>query len=837
GFLDAEAALRFDAQEGFRVQDVRARLVQAEAAPPQLPFAIRGLSGDLRFESGAPAAAVLSAAGEMGGGLLVARADARLDPATLRLVDWSAHVEIDSLRLDPRQIGSWDPALRDVLASLQPRGPLRVALSVPAARSWAVDPRDLEIEVVAGGMDFAYSAFPYPLTDARFTARVRGGELSVDRGASVRCGEGTIALAEGHRFLVELRRGGKVEIDLEASDLALDDRLRGALPLLGRSIWDDLQPGGRASAAITVRREGVEAAGAGALEAGVAPLAVRVDARVADARIQYRLFPYEVSAITGGVVYSSLEGKVRMQNLEGSHGEHRIRGEGEIDLRTEPRVRLDLSSDDLAIDEDMLAALPDVARRLLLDFRFEGRVKLERVGIDTADLETPVQVLLADVQGSVNHHGFPYPLRIGGGRFEYRGLKEIRLRDWRTPEESRPGIAFGVDVNAARQPCNIVYRARIAALDVDDRFRDALPIPLRELVSDLGLRGEYSGDLEVEHSLFESDLASSRIIYRAKNVESENAAVSFGIDVAEIRCSGNFEGSCGSGVAAIHSGDILVKSGRFNRLRLKDGRINFVFGEPHPLLGGERRGKYLPPVTFRLPAEYGAILDDKSARSAFQMAVTTDDFYGGQTSGFLFVKAGEGAEFGGHFISRDIDVQQASRDVFAVESENISGRASGQVSFRGPRGDSRGIRGDGEGKIVDGRLAELPIFFNILRLVNLNFDTASATRFNEIALPFRIEAGEFHSSAIEIKSSVMTLSGKGTMDFDGRLDLVLQPSFFPVEIPGLDEILGILKRVLSEIRVTGDLGDPKVDFKTAGGLLPIRLSSPRERETAPQEKR
>jgi hypothetical protein len=158
------------------------------------------------------------------------------------------------------------------------------------------------------------------------------------------------------------------------------------------------------------------------------------------------------------------------------------------------------------------------------------------------------------------------------------------------------------------------------------------------------------------------------------------------------------------------------------------------------------------------------------------------------------------------------------------------GRARARIRFRGKTGDSRSLKGGGKAKIEEGKLTELPLFLGLLSL--LFGDDSGRHYFRDLDLGFKIEDGKFVAESggdIEIRSTGVKLSGKGTMDFEGNLDLTFEPFLLDVRIPVVDEILGLLKKGLSQIWITGNLSSPKMQFVTGAGIVRIGVGGDKER--------
>ncbi|MEM7233676.1 MAG: hypothetical protein AAF517_15985 [Planctomycetota bacterium] len=161
---------------------------------------------------------------------------------------------------------------------------------------------------------------------------------------------------------------------------------------------------------------------------------------------------------------------------------------------------------------------------------------------------------------------------------------------------------------------------------------------------------------------------------------------------------------------------------------------------------------------------------------------------------------------------------KASKDVFGVTEEGVGGEADGVLRFWGKVGDPKALTGQGRGRIVEAKLGPVPLFHRVAELLELPREGAV---FSELTIPYNISRGRFWSESIDMRSKLLALKGRGSLDFRGGLDIVLQPVFFDVPIPIFDQILGLVKKVISEVEVKGTLSEPKVNFKAVGVDIPI----------------
>jgi hypothetical protein len=106
-----------------------------------------------------------------------------------------------------------------------------------------------------------------------------------------------------------------------------------------------------------------------------------------------------------------------------------------------------------------------------------------------------------------------------------------------------------------------------------------------------------------------------------------------------------------------------------------------------------------------------------------------------------------------------------------------SGAASGTLVLTGLDGDNVvGARGAGGIKIERADLGVVPLFTAIYA----QLPPADRPRFNYLDTQFRVEGGAVHFERLNVQSNVLGAKGKGTLGFDGYLDIEM----------ALDNLLG-----------------------------------------------
>ena len=109
-------------------------------------------------------------------------------------------------------------------------------------------------------------------------------------------------------------------------------------------------------------------------------------------------------------------------------------------------------------------------------------------------------------------------------------------------------------------------------------------------------------------------------------------------------------------------------------------------------------------------------------------------------------------------------------------------------------------------------------------------DLVKRSKIDSLDIPYKIEKGRFTTDDLQLKSanSILSFSGSGSMDFNGRLALELEPQLpgSKIKVPilsdiidltgiNLEKIVSAIKKGILKIKVSGDVASPGVDVVAA----------------------
>ena len=396
-----------------------------------------------------------------------------------------------------------DPHARDVVRALRPSGMVSVQ-----GRFERLDPRDagwhrrVHIELVNCGLN--YERFPYPL------AMIRGQLLWDDQGWTFQnlSGRNDTAYVEGSGFWRPVATGGsELVLNLNGSEVPLEDELRDALQPGAQRLWNQLHPRGTVDR-LTVGIQYASASKALKVEVTGEKWPKKPNDEGYSITVQPAWFPYRLDDVTGLVHYS--QGRVQLRNLSAWHDETQLNISGACGVGTDGSWTVQLPNvvaDRIRLNRDLLAALPKelgkAAERLTLhgDLCLQGSLAFS----GTAGSDEPPAAawdVVLDVEDGSLQCGFPIEHlhgdvhlvgSSGSGTFSSRGdlqVDSVMYRNIQLTGVSGPllvdpsGIVLGAEADAGesgRAPRTLTAQAIGGQLSADIRvgFEPELPYRLQ----------------------------------------------------------------------------------------------------------------------------------------------------------------------------------------------------------------------------------------------------------------------------------------------------------------------------------------------------------------------
>jgi len=161
---------------------------------------------------------------------------------------------------------------------------------------------------------------------------------------------------------------------------------------------------------------------------------------------------------------------------------------------------------------------------------------------------------------------------------------------------------------------------------------------------------------------------------------------------------------------------------------------------------------------------------------------------------------------------RGVDVGLLLAGVFNSDFAN-EGRLDGDIRLSGDVDHLTAVAGSGTALLSDSALWAIPVFQSLFS--QLGFDTTAT--FKRMEARFRIERGRIDLAHMQIKSDLLSLLGKGWVDFEGDLHQDLEVRYSLVDRLGpITKLLYRIQNSLLRVSIRGDMARPRVHL---GGLF------------------
>jgi hypothetical protein len=157
----------------------------------------------------------------------------------------------------------------------------------------------------------------------------------------------------------------------------------------------------------------------------------------------------------------------------------------------------------------------------------------------------------------------------------------------------------------------------------------------------------------------------------------------------------------------------------------------------------------------------------------------------------------------------DIDVKQLHRDIRQLRrmKHEVGGWLQGNVRARGRVGDPSSTVADGQVSVRAGNLWKTPLLEAVLLAMPLVTRDPDARQSLEAGFEIRGETVLVES--LQIRSEVLSLAGRGTIGFNGRVDANLVPLTMSTGVLG-DIVNAVTQGLIMNLVVTGTLRDPRI---------------------------
>jgi hypothetical protein len=551
--------------------------------------------------------------------------------------------------------------------------------------------------------------------------------------------------------------------------LPLNEKLVGALPPQHQRLARSFHPTGLADFEARIERP-----------AGSKEFANRFLIRFHHATARYDVFPYPLEEVSG--VLDIQPHRWEFNHFHGRHQGGEIQTQGRCDPGPDgDHLHVDISGDALALDAELRSALEratldaDLKRTWDLfspsgHMKFQARV--ERVGDQPPD----VGLIIKATGCTIRPEFFPYPLTDLRGTIRYAHrwveLEDCRARHGATVMAMDRGRIYLKEKGGVW--------AEIPHLQADPVIPDAdllhaLPPGLRKVWEALELHDavRIRTQLTVDSPPGTGTLP---VIYWDGEMTVADARLRPGVPLEHVRgefaCRGRFDGHDLEGLV----GNLRVQEAQLFRVPFREvqGKIEVKKDAPGVL-----------------------VLKGLHARA-----------FGGEVYGPVRFEFGPSPRYEAYLTASQVNLEEFGRQLVGSHAQ-LSGQAFARLHLTGLGPELSDMLGDGTIDIPKGRLYNLPLLLDLLKIPALHLPDGTA--FEEAHARFAIRGNRVSAARIDLLGNSVSLRGQGEMNLDGS-DVNLD--FFGVWArivqylpPVIKDIPPYLSQHLLKIKVRGRVNE------------------------------
>ncbi|QDU27991.1 hypothetical protein ETAA8_30830 [Anatilimnocola aggregata] len=684
----------------------------------------------------------------------------------------------ERLNLDRLTVTELPATLQKVWSDFAPRGIVDIRTRLTSdGRNWTP-----EVTIKCHNLSLQYEKFPYRMTDASGTVELKDDHLKV-RLEMIGGGKIIVCRAEIDHPGPEFR--GWLQLHSQGGPLAIDDRLLHAFTPSAQLIVRKFQPRGAVSFHATLEREH-----------GTAPLHRKLNVTLHDLTIQHEAFPYPIDRVNGTLQMTN--DNWDFTNLSGRNDSGYIVGHGtwRKDAPDGNQLQLQFTASDLPLEDELRRALSPAMQRLWVNMRPRGNIDHLQVQVkyDPALHKTSVAVDAEkwppnrNVEGrtiSIEPTWFRYSLDNLTGSFHYRD-GETTLQNV-TATHGRLTLTTEGQTQLMPDGACRVMLSRVTAdrMLVDHELLAALPAGFAASLSKLAINGPLNmqGALGIT---VPADVEQPPQIDWDLNFDIENGSLTAGVPIEHIHGSVRLKGRNQASTFE-NRGELQIDSAVVRDVQLTQIRGPLVFDAEQLRFGGWAE-RDLPG---RVPRQLTA--------NVFGGAIALD----GQ------MRFGQELPFQLQVWLEQGDLGTIVREV-APRQQRLSGKVFAVVSLSGTGEGMHTYRGQGQVRLRDADIYELPAILSMLKLSSIQ--RPDRTAFTQSNIDFRIEGDDLELDRIELAGDAITLKGRGRLTAGREINMQLytQVGRDDAQIPIFRPILGEASRQFLLFEVSGPVDQPIV---------------------------
>ncbi|MGD8500923.1 MAG: hypothetical protein PVJ86_09765 [Phycisphaerales bacterium] len=695
--------------------------------------------------------------------------------------DWKYQIQIasDNIPLDNDLYNALSTKQQEFWSAFSPAG--FAAIDYRLSRKSQTD-KQRKLTAELRGAEAIYEHFPYPLKNLT-------GKLSFDRDKVVfsdvvsQVNERKITL-NGEVITANTDKP-IYDISAKTNNIPLDSTLEAALPEKQRNLYKRFRPSGLASGWVKIWTQ----------DSG--PASFTADLSFEKASLKSDQFPLPVSDISARAVFSP--DLITVREFSGLHGDASISLTGQIQPDQEyrqSRYRLSLKVEDTELNDDLLNLLPESTKKIVAQFKPEGRVNLI-ADLNKESLTKPPDcgITVKCLGNNLTIPKLPYPLKDTTGTLTM-DANNIKLKDITA--------TLGDDVPATTNRATIKLDGEVSL--VDAAFSGAmLHLSANNILFDeqlrlaLSQRGRTLYDKLSPAGLFDLDFENIRI----DRADDDQESLDFTGAVTFKDCSFKISGS------EIELVDTALKT---------EG--SYKTGEGLSSCQAALDGGTLKTLDKSFTNLKANISYDPNSRS-WSTEDLIADWYSGRLRGKFVFK--QPAQQAGEYVLQtgfdNVDLRQFLSDTKlqdARENGYTTGKMNGSVSVNARIDDNSSRIGTCRLAISDMQVSKLSPLAKLLNVLQLTEPRDFA--YDQMFVDSYIRHDGLFVRKLDLSGQGLAFSGSGSVDLKSlNVDLTLTArgrrllTDDPSVLQSLTEGLG---QAVVRMDITGNLYDPKITRKT-----------------------
>lgn len=695
------------------------------------------------------------------------------------------HIRLISQNIDLSRVpvASLPAAMREAWGKFSPRGRINLTGTLSFdGRAWhpALTADCFELSVL-------YYHFPYRVSEGKGRISLIQNRLTADL-RFVAGGQKLICKADivnpGDNYL------GSLELK-SAGPLVLEEGIIAALEEKSQNIVRDFNPRGHITFSGRVERQ---------LEQGTAPpravehrhLAIQLH----EMAIQHEKFKYPIDKITAKLEYN--DGDWTFRDLAGRNDSANITGSGYwvAKARDGNQLALEFHASNVAFEEELRLALNASMQKLWSNLVPRGNIdqlvvrmkynpKAARFGLE---LDAHKQSGAASGPISIEPDWFRYRLDELSGDFYYRdGV--VTMENVEALHGKTKVTAAGTCRMAGSTSTVQFKRFWVGHLEFDEELLSALPRPLGNALARLSPAGDIINMEGAFGFALPGDESRPQLDWNLRFFFM-NGRLNAGLKVdhldGEVRLTGHSDGR-----NLLCRGELDIASAMVNDLQVTSIKGPLLIDSQQLLAGmwAEKDGR-----------------NNKSPRF-----ITARIFGDGEISLDGQLKFTPAGDFQVQTSLDNADLATIVADLQPTV-RGVTGKVSGAVNLIGTTEGVHTWSGDGQVKLTDAYLYELPAMVSVLQVLSIQRPDRNA--FTDSNMQFKIVGDDLEFTHLDLNGDVISLKGKGRVTGGRELNLNFYTQIFRDEFQIFRPLVGDMNRQFMQIEVTGPLEHP-VSRKTA----------------------